>query len=196
VVPPVMAQLGMPTVAVHASFLAGMAEFRAEGRGGPGDATEVGREIRTFGGSWASPEGFAAYVRWLVDQAREDSPRWKGYVPATTLWLIAGQEYLARIAIRHRLTDRLRQAGGHIGYDVRPSARRRGYATTMLREALPVARSLGITAALPDLRPRQCVVPQGDRALRRRAARSARGEAALPGVDDGDDAVAAAWRRA
>jgi predicted acetyltransferase len=58
------------------------------------------------------------------------------------------EEYLARIAIRHRLTDRLRQAGGHIGYDVRPSARRRGYATMMLREALPIARGLGVTAAL------------------------------------------------
>jgi predicted acetyltransferase len=38
--------------------------------------------------------------------------------------------------------------GGHIGYDVRPSARRRGHATAMLRAALPVARGLGIESAL------------------------------------------------
>jgi predicted acetyltransferase len=38
--------------------------------------------------------------------------------------------------------------GGHIGYDVRPSARRRGYATAMLRDALIVARRLGIESAL------------------------------------------------
>jgi predicted acetyltransferase len=125
-----------------------MAEFCAEGRGGSTDVSEVGRDIRTFGASWASPDGFATYVQWLVDQAREESPRPEGYVPATHLWLMDGDEYLARIAIRHRLTDRLRQAGGHIGYDVRPSARRRGHATTMVREALGVARSLGITAAL------------------------------------------------
>jgi predicted acetyltransferase len=143
-----MVQLGMPTVSVHASFLAAMAELRAEGRGAPGDRTEIGREIRMFGESWTSAEGFAAYVQGLVDQAREDSPRPEGYVPATTLWLLDREEYLARIAIRHRLTDRLRQAGGHISYDVRPSARRRGYATMMLQEALPIARGLGITTAL------------------------------------------------
>jgi predicted acetyltransferase len=38
--------------------------------------------------------------------------------------------------------------GGHIGYDIRPSARRRGHATAMLAAALPVARSLGIGPAL------------------------------------------------
>ena len=38
--------------------------------------------------------------------------------------------------------------GGHIGYDVRPSFRGRGHATRMLKDALTVARSLGITTAL------------------------------------------------
>jgi predicted acetyltransferase len=143
-----MVELGTPTVLVHASFLAAMAELREEGRGSPEDPTETGREIRTFGDSWGSADGFAAYVQWLVDQAEEDSPRPEGYVPATNLWLTDGDDYLGRIAIRHRLTERLLQAGGHIGYDVRPSARRRGHATAMLKAALPVARSLGITSAL------------------------------------------------
>ncbi|GAA4588507.1 putative acetyltransferase [Actinoplanes octamycinicus] len=143
-----MAQLGAPTVLVHVSFLAAMAEFRAEGRGTPGDPFEIGREIREFGDSWETPEGFAVYVRWLLDQAREDAPRPAGYVPSTNLWLTDGDEYLGRLAIRHRLTDRLREGGGHIGYDVRPSARRRGHATRMLHDALPFARALGITSAL------------------------------------------------
>jgi predicted acetyltransferase len=38
--------------------------------------------------------------------------------------------------------------GGHIGYDIRPSARRRGHATAMLAEALPVAAKLGIDRVL------------------------------------------------
>jgi predicted acetyltransferase len=146
--PSTMVQLVAPTALVHASFLAAMAEFRDEGRGTATDSTEVGREIRTFGASWTSSEGFAAYLRWLADQAREDSPRPEGYVPATNLWLTAGHEYLGRIAIRHRLTDRLRQAGGHIGFDVRPSVRCRGHATRMLEDALTVARDLGIATAL------------------------------------------------
>ena len=146
--PETMAELRTPTVSVHASFLAAMREFIGEGRGAAADSTEVGREIRAFGGSWSSPEGFAEYVRWLVEQAREDTPRPEGYVPATTLWMIDGSEYVGRIAIRHRLTDQLRLAGGHIGYDVRPSFRRRGHATRMLAGALHVARDLGITHAL------------------------------------------------
>jgi len=125
-----------------------MAEFRDEGRGYGADDSIIGAEIRAYASNWSTPEGFAAYVAWLRGQAREDSPRPEGFVPATTLWWIDGAEYLGRLAIRHRLTERLREIGGHIGYDVRRSARRRGHATDMLRAALPVARELGIDSAL------------------------------------------------
>ncbi|SHN43426.1 GNAT family N-acetyltransferase [Cryptosporangium aurantiacum] len=143
-----MAELSVPTVGLRVSFLAGMAEFRGEGRGAETDQTEMGYEIRRFGPDWSEAAGFARYVDWLLAQAREDSPRRPGYVPATTLWWVEDEEYLGRIAIRHRLTPTLREVGGHIGYDVRPSARRRGHATAMLRAALPVARALGIESAL------------------------------------------------
>jgi predicted acetyltransferase len=143
-----MPHLSPPTVHVHSSFVAGMAEFRAEGRGEPADGTMIGAELREFGRRWATPEGFAAYVDWLRAQALEDSPRPAGYVPSTTLWWIRDDEYLGRLAIRHRLTPHLRDVGGHIGYDVRPSARRRGHATAMLRAALPLVRELGIDSAL------------------------------------------------
>jgi predicted acetyltransferase len=144
-----MPELSPPTVAVRESFLVAMAEFQAEGRGAPSDRTMIGDEIREFGETWATdPDGFATYVRWLRDQALEESPRPPGFVPSTTLWWVDDTGYLGRLAIRHRLTDRLREVGGHIGYDVRPTARRRGHATAMLRAALPVARSLGIASAL------------------------------------------------
>ncbi|TSB21636.1 GNAT family N-acetyltransferase [Streptomyces benahoarensis] len=44
--------------------------------------------------------------------------------------------------------DFLLAHGGHIGYDVRPTARRRGHATAMLRAALPRARVLGLDRVL------------------------------------------------
>ena len=139
-----MPELEIPCVHVRESFVAAMDEFRAEGRGDPLDATMVGHEIRTFAGRWREPDGFAAYVHWLVGQAREDAPRPDGFVPSTTLWWVDASGYLGRVAVRHRLNASLFEVGGHIGYDVRPSARRRGHATAMLRAALPVARELGI----------------------------------------------------
>jgi predicted acetyltransferase len=61
---------------------------------------------------------------------------------------VEGDEFLGRTSIRHRLTPALLEIGGHVGYDVRPSARRRGHATAMLQAALVVARDLGIDPAL------------------------------------------------
>ena len=137
-----------PTSRVRLSFIGAMEEFRAEGRGSATDDTMLGREIREFGLDWQDPERLDAYVSHLRDQARADAPRRPGYVPSTSLWWVDGDEYLGRLAIRHRLTPRLTDLGGHIGYDVKPSARRRGHATAMLAAALPVARTLGIDPAL------------------------------------------------
>lgn len=143
-----MPELCPPTTQVHLSFLAAMAEFKTEGRGGGEDNSMIGREIRDRGGDWSDPEVFRGYVAQVVDQAREDAPRPDWMVASTTLWWVDGAEYLGRIAIRHRLTPTLLEWGGHIGYDVRPSARRRGHATAMLAAARPVAARLGIDPVL------------------------------------------------
>jgi predicted acetyltransferase len=143
-----MPELAPPTTRVHTSFLAAMAEFLAEGGGGPGDGSMTGRAIYIYGSRWAQPAVFRRYAGWLRDQAREDAPRAEGYVPTTTLWWGSGDEYLGRISIRHRLTPELLELAGHIGYDVRPSTRRQGHATAMLGAALPVAHALGIDPVL------------------------------------------------
>ena len=124
-----------------------MAEFKAEGRGGHDDHSIIGRHLRE-GAADLGDEAFAEFVAAIRDDRLEETPRPVGYVPATELWWVEGDEYLGRIGIRHRLTPSLLEMGGHIGYDVRPSARRRGHATEMLRQALGVAHRMGIDPAL------------------------------------------------
>ncbi|WP_067481498.1 GNAT family N-acetyltransferase [Actinomadura hibisca] len=142
-----MPELTPPTATVQESFLLAMKEFQAEGRGRD-ESSMLCREIRRYGPAWDTPEGFARYVRDLRADALEETPRPEGRVPATSLWWVDGPEYLGRLAIRHRLTPWLLDVGGHIGYDVRPSARRRGHASAMLRASLPTVHALGIDPVL------------------------------------------------
>jgi predicted acetyltransferase len=71
-----------------------------------------------------------------------------GIVPDTVLCGFVGEEIVGRLAIRHELNDFLLRVGGHIGYGVIPEHRRKGYATEMLRQSLPIAKQLGIDRAL------------------------------------------------
>ncbi len=57
-------------------------------------------------------------------------------IPATNFWIIANNEYVGRMSIRHELNDWLRNYGGHIAYEVKASARRKGIATSALAIAL------------------------------------------------------------
>lgn len=52
------------------------------------------------------------------------------------------------IGIRHRPEEPAETWGGHIGYSVRPSERRKGIATQMLRDVLPYCKSIGLDRVL------------------------------------------------
>ncbi|MGW0531984.1 GNAT family N-acetyltransferase [Streptomyces sp. NPDC003032] len=142
-----MPRLTPPTVLVHRSYIAAMEEFRAEGRGGPDDDSTLGRTLRDYGDKWHDPVVFERYVAETRRAAEHtDGPL---AVPVTTLWYVDGTDYLGRVAVRHSINTRfLREYGGHIGYDVRPTARRRGHATEMLRACLPYAARFGLETVL------------------------------------------------
>src|SRR5699024_1090535 len=55
---------------------------------------------------------------------------------------------LEAVNIRHYLNDSLLKEGGHIGDGIRPSERRKGYATEMIRLALIECKKLGIDKVL------------------------------------------------
>ena len=70
-------------------------------------------------------------------------------VNSSTFWLVNNEKKVIGIVnIRHKLNDSLRYHGGHIGYGIRPSERRKGYATEILKLALIKAKELGIEKAL------------------------------------------------
>lgn len=87
------------------------------------------------------------YLRTLSDhRAGRNLP--DHFVPSTFLVGDVDGQIVGRVSIRHELNDFLRTRGGHIGYGVLPGCRGRGYATEILRQALVVARSLGIDRVL------------------------------------------------
>lgn len=140
-----MPQLVIPTVAVHQSFLAAWDEL---------DESEQ-RWMGAYGFTedWTRKEAedpveFARLVAAIRREADPETAPPPDLVHQTVLWFVERDEWLGRLSIRHTLTPALMELGGHIGYVVRPSARRKGYATQMLAQSLPVAANLGIDPAL------------------------------------------------
>lgn len=72
-----------------------------------------------------------------------------GYVPQTTFWFMTPAGDIGGISrLRHYLNDFLHTVGGHIGYDVPPGHRGKGYASDILQQTLLRAKAMGITRVL------------------------------------------------
>ncbi|MEV7519122.1 GNAT family N-acetyltransferase [Streptomyces sp. NPDC091371] len=135
-----MPELVAPTARLHASWLAAQEEWGPDAHM---DGAGLGSEDDV-----ESPEGFAAWVETLHRRSDRTVPVEQGRVHATYWWIAEGDTYLGAIDLRHYLNAFLLDAGGHIGYSVRPSARGRGLATWALREVLHEARVLGMDRVL------------------------------------------------
>ncbi|HGH7181020.1 TPA: GNAT family N-acetyltransferase [Bacillus luti] len=94
------------------------------------------------------PSNFPAMIQELLD-AHNGINIPETWVPDSTYWLVTDEnKIVGAVNIRHSLTEHLFNAGGHIGYGIRPSERRKGYATKLLALSLEKTKELNITKAL------------------------------------------------
>lgn len=129
-----MASLILPDPAYRDSFIEAMDEF------GPSELTmAVERRL--------ARSDFDAYLR-TVGGWRRGIGLPPGWVPVTTFWLVDERSYIGSTSVRHELNDYLLRWGGHIGYSIRPSCRRRGHGTEICRLVIEEARKLGIERIL------------------------------------------------
>ena len=130
-----------PDTKYHCSWLESALEFEGAHRDGGGGEDWSLDELQ-------EPATFHRFVDELIAAALPESPRKPGYVTCTYLWIVDGEAVLGSLAVRHQLNDFGLNKGGHIGYSVRPSVRRRGHASQALNDALTVAHELQISRVL------------------------------------------------
>lgn len=88
---------------------------------------------------------FDYYLDHLEQKVETD-----GRVPDSVFFLLDEDRdrLLGAVNIRHYLNEKLLRDGGHIGDGIRPSERRKGYATELIRLALAECKTLGIDKVL------------------------------------------------
>ena len=134
-------ELVLPSVEYKASYIEAVKEFHAAKDAPPMARHYVGLSIPELDAN------FADYVEKKQSESRgENLP--EGYVPATTYWLVDGDKYIGGVSVRHELNKNLKNIGGHIGYDIRPSERGKGYGSKVLELGLQKAKELGVARVL------------------------------------------------
>lgn len=126
--------LELPSEKYLESFFQAMAEFESEG------IPQISENM--------TKERFPAYVQQLHDQSAGKNLK-EGHVPSKEFWIIDADGYAGRIILGLTFTPDPDRFGNHVGYAVRPSKRRKGYATQALQSLLVEARKLKISKLMP-----------------------------------------------
>ena len=106
-------------------------------------------ENELHGGALFDRLPFDEWLELVQKNSSEEtvSPNW---VVSSTFFVvrIMDNRIVGMLDIRHTLNDFLREYGGHIGYGVRPTERRKGYATQILKLGLDYCREIGLAKVM------------------------------------------------
>jgi predicted acetyltransferase len=129
-------ELADPTLELESTFLEMMEDYR-----------EHGETLPQFTGVDPVLE-FRKFVHLLKQHAiGKELPQ--GFVPSVTWWLVRDKkDIVGTIRLRLGTYPFLEKEGGYIGYDVRPSERRKGYGTRILSLGLEKTRGRGMERIL------------------------------------------------
>lgn len=104
------------------------------------------QETYAFGEKYVNGDGgcqfYQDYRKWIKREKQNHlginlEP---GFVPATTYFYLENDQIVGTINLRHCLNNCLINHGGHIGYSILPSMRKKGYATAMLKEVIEICK--------------------------------------------------------
>ena len=137
---PDTARLVMPTMEYATSYLAALREGHA-------DTTDAHHQV-PLPTIEADPATHITALNKQGAMIRLPDGTEVRSVPSAHFWLVAGNELIGRVSIRYELTERLLRSGGHIGYGIRPSQRRRGFGRQALVLAKQHAREHGLQRVL------------------------------------------------
>ena len=109
------------------------------------------REFHAVGEYTVDAEQLGATFEELIARlsaANDPANAPPGELPYEDFWLMDGREWIGKLTLRTTINAKYLHAGGHIGYEIRPSKRRQGYGTALLRMGLEKARERGLQRVL------------------------------------------------
>lgn len=124
-------ELVLPSSQYKTSYIEALKEFNEV------DGDTVNTEDRE--------NNFDAFLQKLKDdQTRNDGDK----VPNIQYWLVEGDKYIGHGNYRPTLNENLEFRGGNIGYAIRPTERKKGYATLIMQKLIEKAKADGLKELL------------------------------------------------